>query len=30
VYIAFKYISSGTGPGTSEEWQVDDVRVVGR
>ncbi len=30
VYVAFKYTSSGTGPGTSEEQQVDDVRVVGR
>jgi hypothetical protein len=30
VYVAFRYQSSGTGPGTSEEQQVDDVRVVGR
>lgn len=30
VYVAFQYQSSGTGPGTSEEQQVDDVRVVGR
>jgi hypothetical protein len=30
VYIAFRYISSGTGGGSSEEWQVDDIRVVGR
>ncbi|MFO8098373.1 MAG: choice-of-anchor J domain-containing protein [Salinibacter sp.] len=30
VYVAFQYRSSGTGGGTSEEWQVDDVRVVGR
>lgn len=30
VYVAFKYTSSGTGPGSSEEQQVDDVRVVGR
>ena len=30
VYVAFRYISSGTGPGSSEAWQVDDVRVVGR
>ena len=30
VYVAFQYRSSGTGGGTTEEWQVDDVRVVGR
>jgi hypothetical protein len=30
VYVAFQYISSGTGAGSSEEWQVDDIRVVGR
>ena len=30
VYVAFQYQSSGTGPGSSEEQQVDDVRVVGR
>jgi hypothetical protein len=30
VYVAFQYRSSGTGGSTSEEWQVDDVRVVGR
>ena len=27
VYIAFQYISSGTGPGSTELWQVDDVLV---
>lgn len=30
VYVAFQYESSGTGGGSSEEQQVDDVRVVGR
>jgi len=30
VYIAFRYISSGTGGGSSEQWQVDDIRVVVR
>jgi hypothetical protein len=30
VYVAFQYRSSGTGGGTSEEWQVDNVRLVGR
>lgn len=30
VYVAFQYQSSGTGPGSSEEQQVDDVRVTGR
>ncbi len=30
VYVAFQYQSSGTGPGTSEEQQVDDIRIVGR
>lgn len=30
VYVAFRYQSSGTGPGTSEEQQIDDVRIVGR
>lgn len=30
VYVAFQYQSSGTGGGSSEEQQVDDVRVVGR
>jgi hypothetical protein len=30
VYVAFRYISSGTGPGSSELWQVDDIRLVGR
>ena len=28
VYVAFQYISSGTGPGTTELWQVDDVTVT--
>lgn len=27
VYIAFQYISSGTGGGSSELWQVDDILV---
>jgi len=27
VYIAFQYISSGTGPGSTELWQVDDILV---
>lgn len=30
VYVAFQYRSSGTGAGSSEEWQVDDIRVVGQ
>jgi len=30
VYIAFQYQSSGTGGGTSEEQQVDDIRITGR
>jgi hypothetical protein len=30
VHVAFQYQSSGTGAGSSEEWQVDDVRVVGQ
>ena len=30
VYVAFRYQSSGTGGGSSEEQQVDDVRIVGR
>ncbi len=30
VYVAFQYRSSGTGGGSSEAQQVDDVRVVGR
>lgn len=30
VYVAFRYQSSGTGGGSSEEQQVDDVRVVGQ
>jgi hypothetical protein len=29
-YIAFQYLSSGTGPGTSESWEVDNVVVSGR
>jgi hypothetical protein len=27
VYVAFQYISSGTGPGTSERWQLDNIAV---
>jgi hypothetical protein len=27
VYVAFQYISSGTGPGSSERWQVDNIAV---
>jgi len=27
VYVAFQYISSGTGPGTTELWRVDNVAV---
>jgi len=30
VYVAFQYQSSGTGGGSSEAQQVDDVRIVGR
>lgn len=30
VYVAFQYESSGTGGGSSEEQQVDDIRIVGR
>ncbi|WP_157621464.1 choice-of-anchor J domain-containing protein [Salisaeta longa] len=30
VYIAFQYISSGTGPGTSEAWEVDNIVVTGK
>ncbi|MCS4031872.1 hypothetical protein GGQ02_000231 [Salinibacter ruber] len=30
VYVAFRYQSSGTGEGTSEGQQVDDIRIVGR
>jgi hypothetical protein len=30
VYIAFQYRSSGTGGGSSEAWEVDDIRVAGR
>ncbi len=30
VYVAFRYQSSGTGGGTSEGQQVDDIRIVGR
>lgn len=29
VYIAFRYVSSGTGPGSTEARQVDDIRVNG-
>lgn len=27
VYVAFQYTSSGTGPGTSEAWEVDNVVI---
>lgn len=30
VYIAFRYLSSGTGPGTTESWEVDDIVLTGR
>ena len=30
VYVAFQYQSSGTGEGSSEAQQVDDIRIVGR
>ena len=30
VYVAFQYISSGTGPGSTEAWQVDDILVRGQ
>ncbi|MCS3711278.1 FG-GAP-like repeat-containing protein [Salinibacter ruber] len=30
VYVAFRYQSSGTDAGTSEEQQVDDIQIVGR
>ncbi len=30
VYVAFQYRSSGTGGGSSEAQQVDNIRVVGR
>lgn len=30
VYIAFQYISSGTGGGSTELWQVDDILVRGQ
>jgi hypothetical protein len=30
VYVAFRYQSSGTGGGSSEGQQVDDIRIVGR
>lgn len=30
VYVAFQYQSSGTGAGSSEAWQVDDIRVAGQ
>ncbi len=29
VYIAFQYVSSGTGAGTSSEWRIDDVIISG-
>jgi hypothetical protein len=29
VYVAFQYRSSGTGAGSTEEWQVDDIVVTG-
>jgi hypothetical protein len=28
IYIGFQYLSSGTGPGTSSLWQLDDVEVI--
>lgn len=30
VYIAFQYLSSGTGAGSSEAWEVDNIVVTGR
>jgi len=30
VYIAFQYESSGTGPGSTELWRVDNITVTGR
>jgi len=29
VYVAFQYRSSGTGPGSTEVWEVDDIVVRG-
>lgn len=29
VYVAFRYESSGTGGGSSEQWQVDDILIEG-
>ena len=29
VYVAFQYISSGTGSGSSEVWEIDNVELVG-
>lgn len=28
VYIAFQYVSSGTGSGTTSNWEVDEVKVT--
>ena len=30
VYVAFQYRSSGTGPGSSELWEVDSIAITGR
>ncbi len=30
VYIAFQYLSSGTGGGSTEAWEVDDITVTGQ
>ena len=30
VYVAFQYLSSGTGPGTTESWEIDNVVVTGQ
>lgn len=30
VHIAFQYISSGTGGGSTEAWEVDDITVTGQ
>lgn len=29
VYVAFQYLSSGNGPGSSELWRVDNINVIG-
>jgi len=29
VYVAFQYMSSGTGAGSSEVWEVDNIELVG-